>query len=75
MNIIINYYTVAMSGPVSVNNKLILFLFSPIFKPGAHWPQAGAHLVSYNHFHCAKVCVCVCVSVCMCVYAPEAINT
>ena len=39
-----------------------------VIKPGAR--QAGARLVSYNHFHSAKVCVCVCV----CVYAPEAIN-
>ena len=37
-----------------------------IFKPGVCRPQAGMRLVSYNHFHSAKVCVCV--------YAPKAIN-
>ena len=37
---------------------------SEVFKPSARWPVAGAHLVSYNHFHSAKVCVCVCVCVC-----------
>ena len=35
-----------------------------IFKPGTHHRQAGTHLVSYNHFHSAKICVymhmCVC---------------
>ena len=29
------------------------------FKPGTRWPAAGAHLVSYNHFHSTKVCMCV----------------
>ena len=42
------------------------------FKPGAYWPAAGVHLVSYNCF-CVDACMCVCVCVCVCVPTPEAI--
>ena len=48
-------------------------------KLGMHRPQVGVRLVSYNHYHSAKVrvcvvcvcvCVCVCVSVCASVFTP-----
>ena len=34
----------------------------------SHLFKVGTRLVSYNHFHSAKVCVCV-VCVCACVHA------
>ena len=41
---------------------------SLVFKPGARRPQAGARLVSRNHFD-ADVGMCMCV--CVCVSAPQ----
>ena len=35
------------------------------FKPGAQWPQANMHLISFN---------CFCMDICMRVSAPEAMN-
>ena len=35
-----------------------------LFKPGAHKPVAGAHLVSYNHF-CLQKYACVYVRMCV----------
>ena len=40
-----------------------------LFKPGVHWLQASACLVSWKCFSadvCMCVCVCVCVFVCVC---------
>ena len=46
-----------------IDSQLLCTVLIAIFKPGARRPAAGARLVSYNHFHSAKVYVCVYVCV------------